>query len=531
MIELLNSQPILLLLVIVCIGYFIGQVKIKGFSLESSAILFVALAAGHWGMQVPEIFKLLGLALFVYSIGLQAGPKISILFKKEGMALNLLAFSMVSAAALLTAIGILIFHFSRDISIGIFAGALTSTPGLAAAYEATQSGATSIGYGIAYPVGVIGVILFIKLLPLALKTDIPQAEKIEEETLRQEQPIVTNRLIEITNANVCGKAMRILNITGMTGCVLSRLARGDRVEVPNGETVLQKGDIARVVGMEENIEQAVLLLGQATDKKIPEGKLDMRRFVVTNRKLVGVKIKDLKLRLKYEGNITRVGRSGMEIPATPDLRIEWGDRVSVVAEHRWMDDLKNLFGDDIKRADEGNVFAIFLGITIGILIGMVPFSIGKVLSIRMGLTGGILLSGLFLSNRGRLGPIIWRVPFNIINFIRELGLIFFLSAVGTRAGENLFEVIEKNGLPLMLWGVVIMLAPMLTVLILSIKIFRLHIFQLFGLIPGGMTSTPGFATSAAITQSQTPTEVYAAVYPVAMIAMIVWAKILAAVPF
>jgi putative transport protein len=530
-IEFLNTQPLFVLLLVISLGYLAGQVKIKGFSLESSAILFVALAAGHLGLQVPDIFKVLGLALFIYSIGLQAGPKIPLLFKKEGMGLNFLAFLVVTGGALLTAIGILVFDFGRDISIGIFAGALTSTPGLASAYEATKSVATSIGYGIAYPFGVIGVILFIKLLPLLMKVKIPEAEKEEQQILAQEQPQVINKLIKISNPNVVGQSIKSLNITGICGCVVSRLARGDMVEVPTGKTVLHRGDIVRVVGKEEDIKGAILLLGHTTNKKIPGGNLDIKRFVVTNRKLVGKKIMDLKVRTRYEGTITRIGRFGVEIPAAADLEIQWGDRISVVAENRFMENLKYYFGDDIKKADEGNIFSIFLGIVLGILIGMIPFSIGNLISLKLELTGGVLLSGLILSNRNKLGPVVWRVPYHIVNFIRELGLVFFLSAVGTQAGKTLFEVIRSNGLLMVFWAAVITTLPMLLVFFLSVRIYRLSIFQVFGLIPGGMTSTPGFATATTVSDSPTPAVVYATVYPVAMISMIFWAKILVIIPF
>lgn len=529
MIDFLNSQPLLMVLAIISLGYIIGSIRIKGFALESSAILFVALVAGHFGLKVPGIFRVLGLALFIYSIGLQAGPRISHFFKKEGMAMNLLAFLIVTAGACTTALGTLIFGFGKEISVGIFTGALTSTPGLAAAYEATQSGATSIGYGIAYPMGVIGVIIFIKLLPLMLRVNISQEEKKELESMEKDQPPVMNRLIKIANPNVFGKAIKDLNITGITGCVISRLVRGENVEVPSGNTILEQNDIVRVVGKEDNIDNATLLLGYATEQKIPAGKLDMARFVLTNKELVGKKLRDLKLRLKYEANVTRVGRSGIDIPASPDLKLEWGDRISIVAENRLMDDIKSFFGDDIKKASEGNLFAIALGITLGILAGLLSISIGG-LSFELGLTGGVLLSGLVLSNRGRLGPIIWRVPYNIINFIRDLGLIFFLAEVGTDAGTNFIDIIEKNGLSLVLWGTVVTMLPMFFTLLVARKM-KLNIFQLFGLIPGGMTSTPGFATAATITSSPTPAAIYAAVYPIAMITMIIWSKILAAIPF
>jgi putative transport protein len=519
------------MMVIVSVGYLLGHIKIKGFRLESSAILFIALAAGHYGMEVPELFKFFGLSLFIYSIGLQAGPKVSMLFKKEGKELNILAFSIVTIGAFLTALGVLIFGFSKEISVGIFAGALTSTPGLASAYEATQSGTTSIGYGIAYPIGVIGVILFIKFLPLILGKDIKKEEEKENKRLQKDQVPVINRLIEISNPNVFGKSIRTINLSAITGCVISRLLRNNSVEVPRGNTVLEKGDIVRVVGAEDKVAGAVMLLGHSSETKIPRSELDMARFVVTNPKLVGKKIKELKVRMKYEANITRVGRSGIDIPASPDFKIQWGDRISVVAEHHWLDDLKKYFGDDIKKANEASVFSVFLGITIGILIGMIPFSIGKILSFKMGITGGILLSGLVLGNRGRLGPVVWRVPFNILNFIRELGLVLFLSAVGSQAGKHLLEIIQTNGILLFLWAALVMAIPMLLILLLSTKIFNLNILQLLGLVPGGMTSTPGFATASSITLSQTPSTIYATVYPVAMLAMILWTKILILIPF
>jgi len=530
MINFLNSQPLLCILVIISLGYLMGHLRFKGFSLESSAILFVALLAGHLGLTVPGIFKSLGLALFIYSIGLQAGPSIHILFKKEGMGLNLLAFLIVVFGAIFTVLGILIFGFEKNISIGIFAGALTSTPGLATAIEATRSSATSIGYGIAYPVGVIGVIIFIKFLPIMMRITIPEAEKKEREALEQDHTPVVNRLIRVANLNVIGKKIKDLNFTAITGCVISRLVRGENEEVPTGETLLQKGDILRIVGQEDKIDGAMLLLGYATDKKIPAGTLDMARFVVSNKQLVGKTLGELKLRLLYEANITRVSRSGIDIPASRDLKLEWGDQIWVVAEKHWMDKIKQFFGDDIQKTSEGNVFAIILGITLGILIGMIPVSIGS-LSFELGMTGGILLAGLLLSNRGRLGPIIWRVPYPIINFLREVGLIFFLATVGTSAGENLGAIIQKNGISLLLWGAVVTIMPMFLALLVSRWKMGLSIFQLLGLIPGGMTSTPGFATAVTLTRSQTPAAIYAAVYPVAMIAMILWTKILVLIPF
>lgn len=530
MITLLNSQPLLLVAGLIALGYAVGQIKIKGFALESSAILFAALIAGHYGLQIPDLFRNLGLAFFIYSIGLQAGPRFSAFFKKEGLALNLMAFLIVAFGALLTMIGVWLFGFGKEISIGIFTGALTSTPGLAAAVEASGSGQSSIGYGIAYPMGVIGVMIFIKFLPMMMRVKVKDVEQQEQEALKQDQLPVVSRHIEVTNPNVCGKTLKMINLSSMAGVVISRLARGSGVEIPNGASVLQKNDILRVVGAEDKIPGAVMILGELSDQEIPAGNLDLGRFAITNRKLLGKRIQEIGPMIKYSANITRVGRSGMDLPVNPAMKLEWGDRVSVVAEKQDMEQLKEFFGDDIKKAEEGNVFSIIAGIALGILIGMIPFAIGKVISFNLGVTGGVLLSAIFLSNRGHFGPIVWRVPYNIINFIRELGLVLFLCSVGADAGKTFISVIRQNGITLFIFGAFITLLPMFFILFFAVRKYQSSILHLFGLIPGGMTSTPGFAAATALTASETPAAIYAAVYPVAMLSMIIFSKIMAALP-
>jgi putative transport protein len=197
-----------------------------------------------------------------------------------------------------------------------------------------------------------------------------------------------------------------------------------------------------------------------------------------------------------------------------------------VAESEFLPELKTFFGDDIKKAEEGNVFSMVLGIAIGILVGLIPVAIGSVFSFKLGLTGGILLSGIFFSNRARLGPVVWRIPTNIVHFIRELGLIFFLAAVGCDAGQHFWMVIRQNGVGLILWGAVITVLPML-VLILLVRLTRMvNLLVLMGLIPGGMTSTPGFAVTTTLSDSETPVTIYAAVYPLAMVSMIIWTRVL-----
>ncbi len=517
----LAQQPVFSLFLIISIGYLIGQIDIKGFKLESSAILFVAIIAGHFGIKVPSEFKTVGLLFFIYAIGLQAGPKFFSFFKKDGFLLNFLAFLIVSFGAITTIAIILIFKIQPETAIGLFAGALTSTPGLAAAQEATNSGLTSIGYGIAYPFGVIGVILFVKTLPSILKNEPP----VKKEEVN---PVVFQHN-EVINPAIFGKSLRELKFRTITGCVISRVMREKDVFIPKPDTKLIKGDIVRVVGTKDNLENATNLLGGVSEKTIPSKNLTVKKFVVTNKEIIGKSVKEISLNSYFSATLTRIRRSGIEFPAMLDHKLEWGDRVTVVGERDVMPALKDFFGDDLKALEEGSIYPVMLGMVIGILIGMVPVSIGNVFSIKMGMTGGILLSGLVLSNLGKTGPIIWRAPGNLINFVRELGLVLFLAVVGVKAGESFVKIILSNGAALLISGALITVLPMLFLLIVNKIFFKIDYLRFSGIITGGMTSTPGLAAATSLSDSDIPMICYASVYPVAMLSMIVWAKILASI--
>ncbi len=521
-ITFLGKQQVFTLFLIISIGYLIGRINIKGFSLESSAILFVAILAGHFGLKVPSHFKTIGLLFFIYSIGLQAGPKFLTFFKKDGLLLNMLAFSIVTIGAITTAITILFFHIKPETAIGLFAGALTSTPGLAAAQEATNSGLTSVGYGIAYPFGVIGVILFVKILPKILGKYQPAKNQ------KEGNPILFQHN-EVKNPAIFGKTLRELKFRTVTGCVISRIMRGNNIFIPKPETRLLENDIVRVVGTKENLENATNILGAISDKKIPQENLTVKKFVITNKEIIGKTVKEIALNSYFNATLTRIRRSGLEFPAMLEHKLEWGDRVTVVGEKEVMPALKNYFGDDLKALEEGSIYSVILGMVVGILIGMVPVSIGHTFSIKMGMTGGILLSGLVLSNLGKTGPIIWRAPGPIINFVRELGLVFFLAVVGVKAGETFASTIQSNGIILLLGGALITLIPMVTFLIINKLFLKIDYLRFSGIITGGMTSTPGLAAATSLSDSNLPMISYATVYPIAMISMVIWAKILAAI--
>lgn len=516
-----NQNQIFALFTIISVGFLIGRIKIKNFSLDSSAILFVALYAGHLGVKVPYPFKTLGLLFFVYSIGLQAGPKFFSFFGKNGRSLNFLAFFIVSIGALTAILLSYLFHLKGDTVAGLFAGALTSTPGLAAAEEATGSKLTSIAYGISYPFGVIGVIIFLKIAGAISHTE--KEDKAEKQ--KEEFPIFQHNIVK--NPAIFGKSLRELRFRTITNCVISRIMRGNSVFIPKPETKLEENDILRVVGKKEDLKNADYLLGGKTDKTIPSTNIGVKKFVITNREIVGKTVGEIALNSYFHATLTRINRGGIEFPAMLNHKLEWGDRVTVAGEKDSWDSLKKLFGDDLKALEEGSIYSVILGMVIGIMAGMIPFSLGNIFSIKMGITGGVLLSGLILSNIGKTGPIIWRAPSPIVNFVRELGLVLFLAEVGTQAGENFASVIQSNGTTLLIAGSIITITPMIATYLINKIFFKLNFLKLSGVITGGMTSTPGLATVSSSFTSDLPVITYAAVYPVAMISVMLWAKIIA----
>ncbi len=524
----LQQHQVILLFLIIVSGFILGRIRILSFSLETSGILFTAMIFGHYGFSLSKDFQLLGLIFFIYAIGLQAGPSIFNISRKQGMQLNLLVFTLITFAALLTLTLSKLLHVDMAMAIGLFTGALTSTPGLAAAQEATHSALTSTGYGLAYSFGVLGVILFIKFMPFIFRVKISDEERqiIQQEKAAQ-KPICRKEVV-ITNKELNGKSLQELQFFKTTGTVISRVYHDGKLIVPGPNTRLHLGDIVRIVGDEDQVRSIIPFFGKENKQPLPDVRnFESRKFVLTNRDIVGKTIAELNLRQKYNANVTRVRRGGLEFAAEPNLKLNWGDRIRVAGDAEQMEAIRNLFGDEMKKIEYGDIFAITMGILVGIFIGLIPFSVGKVLSFKFGITGGVLLTGLILSNRGKLGPIIWQVPMPIITFMRDLGLIFFLAVVGTHAGSQVVRVIETQGPKLILMGAVITIVPMVAVAIWARIKYRMLLLELMGLISGGMTSSPGLAAATSMSDSQQPIIMYATVYPTAMILMIFWAKVLA----
>ena len=519
--DLLNSSYFALFL-IVALGFMLGRIKIKGLSLDVSAVIFIALLFGHFGVIIPKELGNFGLVLFIFTIGIQAGPGFFDSFRSKGKTLIIITLLFICSAAL-TAVGLkYAFDIDTPSVVGLIAGALTSTPGLAVAIDSTHSPLASIAYGIAYPFGVIGVILFVKLLPRIMRIDLDKEARRLEKERRSQFPELTTCLFRVTNPAVFGRSLMQINARAMTGAVISRHKHNEQM------TILHEGDCIQAVGSEDALNQLAVLVGQREEGELPLVDMqEIESLLLTKKDMINKQLGDLNLMKNFGCTVTRVRRSGIDLSPSPDLALKFGDKLMVVGEKDGIKGVARLLGNDNKQLSDTDFFPIALGIVLGVLFGKLNISFSDSLSFSPGLTGGILMVALLLSAIGKTGPILWSMSGPANQLLRQLGLLLFLAEVGTSAGRNLVATFQESGWLLFGVGAAITLVPMLVAVIVGLFVFKINILDLLGTITGGMTSTPGLAAADSMTDSNIPSVAYATVYPIAMVFLILVIQVIA----
>jgi putative transport protein len=520
-------QGYFVLFLIISIGIVVGNLKYKGFSLDSSAVIFVALLLGHFGFTVPAEFQTLGLLLFIFTIGIQAGPGFFDAFLKYGRQLMVLCFILISIGALISLGAILILGLPADIIVGVFNGAMTSTPGLAAAVEATKSPATAVGFGLAYPFGVIGVILFVQLFPRIFKINFHSEEADYDAKLHDDYPGITNRILKVTNKNVHGRSIRTLDLRKITEGVISRVKQNGITFAPTGDTILYQGDIVKAVGTEEALQRMELLIGEQVEEDLSfDDHYIVNWLLVTNRKIVNKSLKELNL-TAMNATVTRIRRGEIDMIPRPQSRLRFGDKLLIAGSQQEMGEVLRLLGNNEKRLSETNFLPIALGIVIGVLLGLVTIPVFGLFSFSLGLTGGVLTSALILSNIGKTGPIIWSMSGSANMLLRKFGLLIFMAAIGTQAGSELSGVFQEKGLIVIAVGACITIFPLVIAGLVGYKLYKLNFITLLGVLTGSMTSTPGLAAIDNKTESDAASVGYTTVYPVALVLKIIFSQLLA----
>ena len=522
--DLLHSSYFSLFL-IVALGFMLGRIKIKGLSLDVSAVIFIALLFGHFGVIIPKELGNFGLVLFIFTIGIQAGPGFFDSFRSKGKTLILITMLIICSACL-TAVGLkYAFDIDTPSVVGLIAGALTSTPGLAVAIDSTHSPLASIAYGIAYPFGVIGVILFVKLLPKIMRVNLDQEARRLEIERRGQFPELGTCIYRVTNASVFNRSLMQINARAMTGAVISRLKHKDEISIPTAHTVLHEGDYIQAVGSEESLNQLSVLIGEREEGELPLDKTqEIESLLLTKKDMINKQLGDLNLQKNF--GCMGVRRSGIDLSPSPDLALKFGDKLMVVGEKEGIKGVARLLGNNAKKLSDTDFFPIAMGIVLGVLFGKLNISFSDTLSFSPGLTGGVLMVALVLSAVGKTGPIIWSMSGPANQLLRQLGLLLFLAEVGTSAGKNLVATFQESGLLMFGVGAAITVVPMLVAVIVGRLVFKINILDLLGTITGGMTSTPGLAAADSMVDSNIPSVAYATVYPIAMVFLILFIQVI-----
>ncbi|MBC2607841.1 aspartate:alanine exchanger family transporter [Pelagicoccus albus] len=520
------ETPLLALFAIIGLGLLLGRIEIGGVNLGSSGVIFAALLAGHLGLSIPNQVGSVGLVLFVYSVGIGAGNRFFGALKREGRVLAQLAVAVVGLGAIVTWTLSAIYDLSPGMATGIFAGALTSTPALASAIEAAGELGQDVvvGYGVAYPLGIIGVVLFVQLMPRLLKLSLDDSEDAPTSNN------ISRQLIEVTNPSFFGQTVTDESLQAIGGCQISRVLRQDRLEPISAADTFEEGKILLLVGEPRGLQLATRLLGRASNREVHlDVDNERRRLVLTDRKILGQTLGQFDSLKNHGVVITRIERMDFAFTPQRETRLTQGDILTVVGPPSHLRSFEKFIGHRPNAFSETCLFSLCFGLALGIILGKIQLPLPGGESFSLGLSGGPLIAALILGHFGRVGGLIGYIPRPTRVFLQELGLVFFLADAGVKGGATILEAVQSQGLQIFIIGAIITLIPMLLCYFLARRAFRLPLGQTLGGICGGMTSTPALGAIVSKTSKQSPIVSYATVYPVAVILMALLAKLLMAI--
>lgn len=540
LIQLLREQPLLLLFLVAAIGFPLGHIKIRGSSLGVAAVLFVGLAFGalHPDLKLPEIVYLLGLVIFVYTIGLSSGPGFFASFRRSGVRDNLLVLGMLTFAMLLALLAHHLLNLPAALTAGLYAGSLTNTPALAGILDYVKSSGQSqnmltapvVGYSIAYPVGVVGMILAIYLAQRLWRIDYAgEAKSLRE--LGAGTAWLQNRTIRVTNPRVAELPLDQLRVQQQWKVIFGRMQRHGKLSLANDETQFQVGDLVSAVGTLEDLERVAAQLGEVSHERIDldRTQLDYRRIFVSNPEIAGHRLRDLNLPQQYGAIITRVRRGDLEFLPHGDTVLELGDRIRVLTRRDHMEAVSAFFGDSYRALSEIDILTFSLGLALGLLVGLVPIPLPGGVMVKLGFAGGPLVVAMILGTLRRTGPLVWSIPYSANLTLRQIGLILFLAGIGTRSGYAFFSTLTQgNGLAIFLAGAGITVTVALLTLWFGHRVLKIPMSLLIGVLSGLQTQPAVLGFALEQTRNDIPNIGYASVYPMAMIAKIVFAQMLLA---
>ncbi|MCR5569178.1 MAG: putative transporter [Paludibacteraceae bacterium] len=546
------AHSLILVALVIAIGLYLSRIKIGGISIGVTWILFVGIVFGHFGLVLDattsHFVKEFGLILFIYSIGIQVGPGFFESFKSGGLTLNGLAAATILLAGATCLLVGLITNEDPFAMIGVLYGAVTNTPGLGAAQQTFSDMTNGVsnpnfasGYAVAYPLGVVGIIGSIVAFRYIFRINLEEENrKLQNPSNAGNEP-VTAITFEAQNSGIYDKTVgEIQRIVGRKA-IITRIQHtcDNKIELANENTAVAKGDRLFVVLAPEETPYFEAIIGKKIEgmeteewDKMDKNTLVCERIVVTNQEINGTELGKLALRTKYNVHISRVKRAGVDLMADPRLVLQLGDRLTVVGEAAHVKVVQQKVGDSVKKLDEPNLMAVFLGIALGVLLGSIPFFIpGMSVPVKLGLAGGPLIVSILVSKFGTKFKLVTYTTSSANLLMRQIGITLFLAAVGIGAGEGFVDTVLNGGYRWILYGFVMTVVPIITVGLIGHFIFKVNYFQLAGMISGALTDPPALAYSNSICSTDQASVAYSTVYPLSMFLRVVSAQILVLTSF
>ncbi|EPH5719309.1 TPA: putative transporter [Escherichia coli] len=537
-----------ILALVAVVGLFIGNVKFRGIGLGIGGVLFGGIIVGHFvsqaGMTLSSdmlhVIQEFGLILFVYTIGIQVGPGFFASLRVSGLRLNLFAVLIVIIGGLVTAILHKLFDMPLPVVLGIFSGAVTNTPALGAGQQILRDLGTpmemvdqmGMSYAMAYPFGICGILFTMWMLRVIFRVNVETEAQQHESSRTNGGALIKTINIRVENPNLHDLAIKDVPILNGDKIICSRLKHEETLKVPSPDTIIQLGDLLHLVGQPADLHNAQLVIGQEVDTSLSTKGTDLRveRVVVTNENVLGKRIRDLHFKERYDVVISRLNRAGVELVASGDISLQFGDILNLVGRPSAIDAVANVLGNAQQKLQQVQMLPVFIGIGLGVLLGSIPvFVPGFPAALKLGLAGGPLIMALILGRIGSIGKLYWFMPPSANLALRELGIVLFLSVVGLKSGGDFVNtLVNGEGLSWIGYGALITAVPLITVGILARMLAKMNYLTMCGMLAGSMTDPPALAfannlhpTSGAAALS------YATVYPLVMFLRIITPQLLA----
>ena len=539
-----------MLALVAVVGLWIGNIKIRGVGFGIGGVLFGGIIVGHFVSEAGvslngdmlHFIQEFGLILFVYTIGIQVGPGFFSSLRVSGLRLNLFALLIVVIGALVTALVHKIFDVPLPVVLGVFSGAVTNTPALGAGQQILSDLGTpselvdkmGMSYAMAYPFGICGILLTMWLIRMAFRINVDQEAQRFDNSSGQNHAQLQTMNICVANPNLNGLPIQEVPVLNSDTIICSRLKRGELLMVPAPGTVIQTGDLLHLVGQEKDLHSALLVIGQQVDTSLSTRGTDLRveRVVVTNEKVLGKKIRDLHLKQKYDVVISRLNRAGIELVASSNASLQFGDILNLVGRPESIEAVAAEVGNAQQKLQQVQMLPVFIGIGLGVLLGSIPLFIpGFPVALRLGLAGGPLIMAIILGRIGSIGKLYWFMPPSANLALRELGIVLFLAVVGLKSGGDFVStLLHGDGVSWIGYGILITGIPLLVTALLARLLAKMNYLTLCGMLAGSMTDPPALAfanglhaTSGAAALS------YATVYPMVMFLRIITPQLLAVI--